>query len=218
MKTKVLRGEKLGAAEIVRGAVALADEAGLEAVSMRALAARLGVEAMSLYHHVAGKDALIDAMVDEVTGEIAVPRRTKDWRAEMRRRARSALAVLERHPWVCLPMMARVNVGPRMLTYLDRTHGCLLGAGFSHEGADRARNLLDGHIHGFALQERHFPIAPEDYAASARVFLPMLPMELYPHMRGLAEAVGSGEYDGRNSFEFGLELILDGLARMLAKK
>lgn len=202
----------------MEAAVALADEAGLEAVSMRALAARLGVEAMSLYHHVAGKDALIEAMVDEVVGEIVVPRRRKDWRAEMRRRARSALEVLERHAWVCLPMVARVNVGPRMLTYLDRTHGCLLGAGFSHEGADRARHLLDSHIHGFALQERHFPIAPEDYAASARAFLPMLPVERYPHMRGLAEAVGSGAYDGRNSFEFGLKLILDGLARMLARE
>lgn len=117
---------------------------------------------MSLYHHGAGKDALIDAMVDEVVGEIAVPRRRKDWRAEMRRRARSALVALKRHSWVCPPMMVRANVGSRMLTYLDRPHGYLLGARFSHEGADRTRHLLDSHIHGFTLREWHFQVPPQD--------------------------------------------------------
>ena len=185
---------------------------------MRNLAARLGAEAMSLYHHLPGKDALIDAMVDAVVGEIVVPRAKPEWRAEMRRRARSASRVFMRHPWACLPVLARINVGPRMLTYLDRTHGCLLRAGFSNAGADQARMLIDSHILGFVLQERHFPVSPGDYAASARAFLPMLPSERYPDLRRLAEAVGDGAYAGRNSFDFGLDLILNGLARLLDGK
>ncbi len=205
---------------IVGEAIAQADSdpTGLAAVSMRGLASRLGVEAMSLYHHVPGKDALIDAMVDAVVGEIETPNPTKPWRDEMRRRAHSALAVLNRHPWACLPLVARINIGPNMLNYLDRTHGCLLRAGFSHAGADRARHLIDSHIHGFALQEQHFPIAPEDYATSARTFLPTIPAERFPHFHALAATVADGDYDGRNAFDFGLELILDGLARLLRQK
>jgi AcrR family transcriptional regulator len=212
------RRARLDAGRIVRKAIAIADKGGLDAVSMRALAAKLGVEAMSLYHHVKDKETLIDAMVDEVVGEIVQPRVGEDWRAEMRHRARSAVTVLRRHPWACAPMLARINVGPRMLAYLDRTHGCLLHAGFSHAGADRARHLIDSHIHGFAMQENLFPIDPCDYAARAREFLPMLPADRYPHFRGVAEAVATGAYDGRSSLEFGLDLILDGLARLLREK
>jgi len=193
----------------------LADTAGLEAISMRKLAEALGVEAMSLYNHVPNKEALIDDMVDRVVGEIALPSPGKPWRGELRRRANSALHVLIRHPWAALPMISRMNTGARMLSYMDRTHGCLLAAGFDHAKADQARHLMDSHIYGFALQEIHFPIRPEDYAASADAFLPRLPASVYPHLRSVAEAIVSGKYDGRNSFSFGLELILDGLAQKI---
>lgn len=194
-------------------AVAMADESGLEAMSMRGLATRLGVEAMSLYNHVPNKESLIDAMVDHITGEINLPRVDRTWRPQMRQRAISALGVLMRHPWAAMPMLSRMNTGPNMLTYTDRTHGCLLTAGFSHRGADWARHLMDSHIYGFALQELHFPIPSEDFASTAAAFLPMIPAETYPHLRSLAERVISGKYDGRNSFEFGLEIILEGLER-----
>jgi AcrR family transcriptional regulator len=196
-------------------AVAMADESGLDALSMRGLAERLGVEAMSLYNHLPNKDSLVDAMVDHVTAEISLPRSDRPWRQQMSRRALSAVEVLMRHPWAAMQMLSRMNTGPHMLAYTNRTHGCLLAAGFSHRGSDWARHLMDSHIYGFVLQEIHFPIRPEDYAGTASAFLPMIPAERYPHLRSLAESVISGQYDGRNSFEFGLKIILDGLARQL---
>jgi len=201
---------------IVADAVTLADASGLEGLSMRKLAERLGVEAMSLYNYLPNKDALIDAMVDEVVGEIALPRVGKPWIVEMRGRANSASEALLRHTWAPMPILSRINTGPRMLAYMDRTQGCLLAAGFSHARADGARHLLDSHTYGYVLQELHFPIRPEDYAASAAAFLPMIPASTHPHLRGIAEAIVAGEYDGRNSFTFGLDLILGGLARLLA--
>jgi AcrR family transcriptional regulator len=200
---------------IVAEAIALADKAGLAAISMRKLAESLGVEAMSLYNHVPNKEALIDLMVDRVVGEIALPDPGRPWRNELRRRAQSALSVLMGHPWLALPMVSRMNTGPCMLTYMDRTHGCLLAAGFDHASADRARHLMDSHIHGYALQEMNFPLRPEDYAASAAAFMPQLTAAEYPHLRSIAEAIVAGVYDGRISFAFGLELILDGLERKL---
>ncbi len=209
--------KRLTPERVTSEAVLMADESGLEVLSMRALATRLGVEAMSLYNHVPNKESLIDAMVDHVTGEIMLPRTDRAWRPQMRQRALSALQVLMQHPWAAIPMLSRMNTGPHMLTYTDRTHGCLLAAGFSHRGADWARHLMDSHIYGFALQELHFPIRPQDYASTAEAFLPMIPEERYPHLRGLAETIISRKYDGRNSFEFGLEIVLDGLARKLKK-
>ncbi len=212
--TRVTR-ERLTPGRVTSEAVSMADESGLEALSMRGLATRLGVEAMSLYNHVPNKESLIDAMVDHVTGEITLPRTDRAWRPQMRQRAVSALGVLMRHPWAAMPMLSRMNTGPHMLTYTDRTQGCLLAAGFSHQGADWARHLMDSHIYGFALQELHFPIRPEDYASMAAGFLPMIPARSYPHLRGLAETIISRKYNGRNSFEFGMEIILDGLARTI---
>jgi len=102
-----------------------------------------------------------------------------------------------------------------MLRYMDRTHGCLLSAGFDHATADHARNVLDSHIYGFVLQELNFPVSQEEYASAAEAFLHMLPEDQYPHARALTLAVIGGEYDGINRFDFGLELILDGLERRL---
>lgn len=202
---------------VCRKAIQLADKHGLEAVSMRRLARALGVEAMSLYHHVANKDEVLNGMVDLVAGEIAVPVVGGDWRAAMRERALSAHAVFLRHRWAPGLFVARVNVGPAMLRLVDATLGCLHTAGFSYELADAAWNALDSHLYGFTLQELNFPIAAEDYGAAAREFLPMLSVESHPHLRALAERVGAGEHSGRPDFEFGLRLVLDGLERKRVK-
>ncbi len=191
----------------------MADESGMQLVSMRGLAARLGVEAMSLYHHVANKERLLDLMVDRVVGEIRLPLPRRSWKQQMRLRALSACDVLMRHPWATSPMFSRINTGSHMLTYIDRTHGSLLAAGFSHQKADWARHLVDSHIYGHVLQELHFPIKPEAYASSANSFLPDIPADRYPQLRALTQTVINGEYDGRCSFIFGLEIILDGLKR-----
>ena len=211
------RRTPLSRQKVVDAAITLADGAGMDALSMRQLAQRLGVEAMSLYNHVPNKDALIDAMVDDVASRITLPRAGQPWRAEMAQRACSAHALLLQHPWAPLPMMSRMNVGPGMLRYIDATHGCLLAAGFGHAAADHARHAMDSHIHGFTLQELHFPLDRREFANAAAAFLPMLPPERYPHMHALAAEVIAGRYNGVNDFDFdfGLQLLLDGLARLL---
>ncbi len=196
-------------------AIFLADKGGIESLSMRKLAAELGVQAMSLYNHVANKDDLLDGIVDIVIGEIDVPNLGIDWQTAMRRRANSAHEVLLRHPWATMPIVSRINVGPAMLRYIDATLGCLWEAGFSFELVDRAWNAIDSHIYGFTLQELNFPIESAEYAKTAKEYLPNIPPDKYPYMNRLTHYLIDGHYDGIADFNFGLELILNGLEQLL---
>jgi AcrR family transcriptional regulator len=205
----------LSRTSIIAAAVELADRDGLERLSMRGLAGRLGVEAMSLYNHVADKEDLIDAMVDCVAGEIRRPTQDAFWRTALRQSAVSAHETLLRHGWACPLIGLRLNVGPNMLACTEATLACLVEAGFTHELADHAMNAIDNHVRGFTLQALSFPIAPKDYAQAARDYLPSLPPGTCPQLRRLAEKVLDGSYDGLNNFPFGLDLILDGLERLL---
>jgi AcrR family transcriptional regulator len=198
---------------VLQSALRLVDEGGLEALSMRKLALELGVQAMSLYNHVANKDDIIDGIVDIVVGEIEVPSFEVDWKTAMRRRSISAHKMLLRHPWATMPLVSRINVGPAMLTYINATLGCLCEAGFSLERADQIWNVLDSHIYGFTLQELNFPVEVENYSEAAKTGLPLIPADLYPYMNKLTHAVIEKRYDGIQDFDFGLELILDGLDR-----
>lgn len=197
----------------MRTAIRLADEGGIEVLSMRKLAQALGVKAMSLYNHVANKDDILDGIVDIVVSEIEVPDLTTHWKTAIRQRATSAHSVLLRHPWATMPLVSRINVGPAMLRYVDATLGCFIEAGFSAEMADHAWNVIDSHIYGFTLQELNFPVAATEYSATAADYLPMIPADKYPYMNRLTHYVIEGSYDGLHEFEFGLELILDGLDR-----
>jgi AcrR family transcriptional regulator len=199
---------------VLQAAVILADEIGIESLSMRKLGQALGVEAMSLYRHVANKDAVLDGIVDIVASEIEVPSIGGDWKESMRRRATSTHRVLLRHPWATMLIVSRTNVGPAMLRYVDATIGCLREAGFSYEQADRAWNAIDNHVYGFTLQMLNFPFEPGEYADVAKQFLPMIPAEQYPYLRGLSQQVIDGHHDGLQDFTFGLELILDGLDKV----
>ena len=200
---------------ILRAAIDMADIDGIESLSMRKLAQVLGVEAMSLYNHVANKEDLLDGIVDIAVGEIDLPPREADWQEAMRQRATSAHAVLLRHPWASMLIVSRINVGPAMLSYVDATIGCLLEAGFSYEMADRAWNAIDSYIYGFALQELNFPFDPAEYASAAKEFLPLVPADKYPYLNGLSQEVIAGRHDGIQEFEFGLELVLNSLQRLL---
>lgn len=199
---------------ILAAGLRMADRGGLEALSMRNLAQALKVEAMSLYNHVASKEDLLDGLVDLVAGEIELPAPGGDWRATMRRRAVSAHAVLMRHPWATMLFVSRMNVGPNMLRYVDATIGCLRAAGFSYPMADHAWNTLDAFVYGFTLQRLNFPLEPAEYASAAEGFLPMIPPEKYPHLRGLSEEIIAGRHDGIQQLELGLDLLLDGLNRL----
>ncbi len=181
---------------------------------MRKLAQALGVKAMSLYNHVTNRDDLIDGIVDSVVSEIELPKPGTDWKMAMRHRAISAHAVLLRHPWATMPLVSRINVGPAMLRYVDSTLGCLREAGFSLEMADHAWNAIDSHIYGFTLQELNFPIETSDYSEVAADYLSQIPADQYPYLNKLTHQVIQAEYDGLHNFEFGLDLILDGLDRL----
>ena len=199
---------------ILHAAIKLADRHGLDALSMRKLATTLKVEAMSLYNHVANKDELLDGMVDVVIGEITRPTPGGDWKAAMRARAHSALAVMTAHPWAPMLVVSRISVGPNMLAYIDATLGTLREAGLSWHETDRAWHTMDNYIYGFATQQQNFPVNPEEYAAAAAAYLPMLPVSLYPYMHEMSSHVADGSLDGTLDFSFGLELILDGLERL----
>ncbi len=142
---------------VLRAAVAFSDERGIASLSMRKLGDVLGVEAMSLYNHVANKSELLDAMVDVVFGEIALPAPGSGWRTAMRRRATSARDVLARHRWAIGLMESRTSPGPATLRHHDAVIGNLREGGFSIEMAAHALSVLDSYIYGFALQEANLP-------------------------------------------------------------
>lgn len=199
---------------ILRAGVRLADRQGIDALSMRRLASALRVEAMSLYNHVASKDDLLDGMLDQVVGEITLPTPGGEWKATMRARANSALAVMTAHPWAPMLLVSRITVGPNRLRYIDATLGALRESGFSWAETDRAWNTIDNYILGYALQQQNFPMSPEEYQSAAASYLPMIPVSAYPYMYELSAKVAEGSYDGLPDFAFGLDVILDGLDRL----
>jgi AcrR family transcriptional regulator len=184
---------------------------------MRKLGVELGVEAMSLYNHVANKADLLDGMIDIVFAEIDLPTSETDWRTAMRRRAVSARDVLSRHRWATGLMESRTTPGPATLRHHDTVLGILRGAGFSIELAARAYSALDSYIYGFALQEPSLPFDNgEDTAKVAQAIMSRFASGEFPHLTEIAvEYVMQPGYDYGNEFAFGLELILDGLERAL---
>jgi AcrR family transcriptional regulator len=202
---------------VLAAAVALADEHGIESLTMRELGVRLGVEAMSLYNHVANKDDILDGMVDLVVSEIDLPSDAADWREAMRRRAVSAQAVFSRHPWASALIDSRESSGPARLRYFDWVVGTLRRAGFTLEMTARAFSLLDSYIYGFGRQQLNVSaggdVAPEEMAEA---FLRAIPADEYPSLREMVVdyALVSGN-DVDADFAFGLGLILDGLQRLL---
>jgi AcrR family transcriptional regulator len=198
---------------VLRAAVAFADESGIGPLSMRRLGEALGVEAMSLYNHVANKDELLDGMVDLVFGEIDLPPGGAGWKAAMRERAVSARQALARHRWAIGLMESRTSPGPATLRHHDTVIGSLRQAGFSIEMAAHAFSVLDSYIYGFALQEASLPFhTAEEAAEVAEMIMKRMPPDEYPHLTELAvEHVLQPGYDYGDEFEFGLDLILDGL-------
>ncbi|MGB0101454.1 MAG: TetR/AcrR family transcriptional regulator C-terminal domain-containing protein [Nocardioides sp.] len=205
--------------EIVRAAMEIADADGLAAVSMRAVAKRLGVEAMSLYHHVANKDAMLDGMVDAVFTEFHTPRIGGDWAEEMRQRSISARAALKRHPWAVGLMDSRRNAGYETLRHHDAVLGCLREAGFPLALTGHAFAVLDAHLYGFLVQELSLAFDGEqDLAVLADMIMSSLPEGQLPYFREftLEHALQPGYAFGAE-FEIGLDLILDGLADRLGQ-
>ena len=194
---------------VLRAAVALADEGGIESVSMRKLGQELGVEAMSLYNHVANKGDLLDGMVDFVAGEFDVASKGGNWKSSIRQSAISAHEVLLRHPWACSLAMSRPKVGPAKLRHVDSMVGSLREAGFSIQMAHNAMHAIENHISGFTLQELSFPSNVEEMGPEVVAILLRREMvSEYPH---ISEVVLGATHDDQIEFEFVLDLLLDGL-------
>ena len=200
---------------VVRQAVALAAKGGFDSLSMRKLAEELDTAPMSLYRHVANKEDLLDGMVDVVFGEMYPPAIGGDWKSELRKRALSARAALQRHPWAIGLMETRMHPGPASAVHHNATMGCLREAGFEFRDAVHAYNLLDSYTYGFALQESTIPFeTPEESAAMAEITVGEQGAD-YPYLAEVVVEFGKRGYDYDEEFEFGLELILDGLDRFL---
>lgn len=202
---------------IITAAVAVADRGGLPAVSMRNVGAELGVEAMSLYHHVANKDALLDALVDWLFRQLELPPAEQPWRQAMTERAAAQRALLVAHPWGLGLVESRRAVLPALLRHHDAVLGNLRHNGFTVTLAANAFSVIDAYVYGFALTETHLPFGVDETADDfIAEFGPAIGVDAYPHLAELiaAEVVGRGYTYGRE-FEIGLELILDGLARRL---
>ena len=200
---------------VLRGAVAVADASGIGALTMRSLASELGVKPMSVYHYVAGKDEILDGIVDLVFSEIELPVSGGDWRSQMRLRANSARHALRRHPWAIGLMESRANPGPATLRHHDATLGTLRAAGFSVAMTAHAYALLDSYIYGFALQEAALPFSAETVTESTEAFTQQFAGE-YPYLTEIAaEHILRPGYDFGDEFEVGLTVILDALSRSI---
>jgi AcrR family transcriptional regulator len=220
-QAKTHRGSRapLTRERVLRAALALADAGGHEALSMRNVGKKLGVEAMSLYNHVANKEDILDGLVDIVFSEIAVPSPGElDWKTAMRNRAISVREALNRHRWAIGLMEGRMNPGPASLRHHDAMMGSLREAGFSFRAAVHASSVMDAYIYGFALQEKNLPFETPDQVSEVmeiqRRHVPE--MDDYPYLVEVATEMAKAGYDYATEFEFGLDLILDALERFRA--
>ena len=200
---------------VLRAAIRLADEGGIESLSMRKLGQALGVEAMSLYNHVERKDDVVAGIVALVLDEIELPPRDAHWKAALRQTAVSAHDVLVRHPWACTLMHSPAAASPHRLRWMDAVLGTLRNAGFSPDLTHHAYHALDSHITGFTLWQVSIDVRPEDVAALGAAFLHALPPELPYLAEHVEQHLAPSSPTGRTEFEFGLDLILDGLEALL---
>jgi AcrR family transcriptional regulator len=212
------RRTPLSRERVLRAAIALADEAGVEPLSMRQLAAQLGVVPMALYKHVANKEELLDGMVDVVIGEIDPPVPGAEWKSGVRQRILSARQVLLRHPWASRVIESRRSPTPLVLEYLDSMIGMFRLGGFSVDLTHHLMHAMGSRILGFT--QELFDSPPEvDAQAQAAMFGEMAVK--FPYVTEIAVAaahdddsvVGQG-CDDQFEFEFGLDLLLDGLERL----
>jgi AcrR family transcriptional regulator len=202
---------------VLRSAIAIADTAGIGALTIRALARELGVKPMAIYYHVANKSEILDGIVDLVFAEIELPAPDGDWLSELVRRANSARRVLSRHHWAIGLMESRRSPGPATLQHHDAVIGTLRRAGFSVEMTAHAYALLDSYVYGFALQEAALPFQGTDTAADVtEPIMQRFRTDQYPHLVEMAtEYILQPGYDFGDEFEFGLGVILNALTRAL---
>mgnify|MGYP001811678270 FL=1 len=198
---------------VLRSALDLADRIGVEAFTIRKLAAELDTRPMTIYHHVPNKEAIIDGIVDRVFAEVELPPHDLPWRAAIRERCLSMRDVLGRHPWATPLMDSRTSPGPATMRHHDEVLGCLLRGGLSMASTADAYAVIDSYVYGFALQEASLPFDDgDDIGELAEAIISTLPAEEYPHLtRFTAEYVLQPGYSFSSSFTVGLDLLLEGI-------
>ena len=205
----------LSRVRVLEAALRIADEQGIDALTMRRLAQELGVEAMALYYHVANKDEILATLADSVLEEFDLPTPGGDWKAELRATALSAYRALGRHPWAAGLMLAMHQPSRRRLAYMDSILGTLTAAGFTEDQTDHGYHVIEGHIMGFTLWEVGMKLpAPEDLRDAATAFLRELPPNVPHVVAHIHHHFKPPSPDAVDSFEFGVDLILDGLERL----
>jgi AcrR family transcriptional regulator len=216
---QVVRKQRLTVDRVLEGAMALADKIGVHALTIRRLADALDTKPMTIYHHLPGKEAIFDGMVDRVFAQIDRPPADLGWKAAMRHRCMSARQVLNRHPWAAPLMEARTNPGPETLGHHDAVLGCLRGGGLSLEMTAHVYALLDSYVYGFALTEASLPATGgAEMADLATGLIDPLPDGAFPHLSEFtAGHVLQPGYDYRTEFEYGLDLILDALEQTVQR-
>ena len=198
-------------------AMSVADGEGIEAVTMRRLARELGIEAASLYHHLRGKEDILDGLVDVVASEIELPTASADWRNAISQRARNTRAVLRRHPWAVSLMASRRNPGPATLRLLEAGIRSFREGGFSIPLAAHAVSTVDSYVHGFVLQEVNLPFRDEsELAAMTAAIMESFPASEFPYLfERTVEHVLQPGYDYGNEFASGLGVVLSGITALL---
>ncbi len=205
--------ERITRERVLDAATELADDEGLDGLTIRALAGRLGAKPMAVYHHVADKSAILDGIVDAVFAGIDRPVPGRPWREELLRRSRSAHAVLRRHPWAVALLESRSTPGADTFAHHDAVLGTLLSDGFGVAAAGHAYAMLDAYVYGFVVQESALPFAPEDSEAAAAEMLGPF-ADAYPYLaRFAAERIGA-DYRFSDEFDVGLDLVLDAIATL----
>lgn len=217
-KRKNITG-RLSRDAVLAAAVDLADLGGVGPLTIRRLAEHLGVKPMSIYHHVANKDEILDGMVDAVFAEIVLPPSTDPWRPAIRTRCVSARDALIRHPWAVGMLDSRTNPGPATLAHHEAVLACFRTNGFSVAMTAHAAAVIDSYTYGFALQQVSLPAGGSggDFEAIVETVEASLADDAFPYMTELAtvHVLGSGHYDFGDEFDWGLDLVLDGLERAL---
>lgn len=204
---------------LLAAAIAVADEQGVGALTMRKVADRLGVETMSLYHHVRAKAEVLDGMVDTVFDEIDRPDQGADWRVAVRERAISMRDTLRRHPWAVGLMESRANPGPATLRHHDSAIGVLRDAGFSLVMTAHTVSVVDSYVYGFVLQEINLPFdGPAELETVAADIQRTMPTDEYPHLTAfITEHALQPGYAYADEFTYGLDLILESLTARVTR-
>lgn len=217
-KHKSAKRAPLNKDQIVLEAIRIADESGLEALSMRKLGKVLGVEAMALYHHFTSKEVLIDYMVDSIHAEIEIPQKTDEWKMVMRHRAISAVEAISKHRWAAPLMESRRNPGTASMQLIDATVKCLRKAGFSVDMVAHTLSLVDAYTFGFAQQLR--PAETVEQSAQMGIdIMEHFPFDMYPHVgEFVTDHVVISGYRTMDEFYYGLDLLLAGISQIRRTK